>query len=88
MTAWYLNVSGLVLSTIAAVLMYYFPPRGLVQYTDDGQPQVSFVANPVQRGAQVARRQRILSRLSPCLLGLGFVMQLVSAYMQPPLIPA
>lgn len=82
--AWWLNIIGLVLSTIAAGLMYYYPPRGIVQYTEAGAPQVNFIGNPVPGGKRASSQQRALSRLAPCLLAFGFLLQLISAYMQRP----
>ena len=74
---WGLNVLGLSLSTIAAALMYYFPPR-TIQYTEKGEPDVTWIGNATIAGKRIGKWQIRLSRLSPWLLAVGFLMQLVS----------
>ena len=77
--AWFLNVLGLVLTTVAAVLMYYYPPRNITQYTNEGEAQVQWVATATPQGRAKASRQARLSRAAPFLLAAGFVLQLVAA---------
>jgi hypothetical protein len=74
-----LNVAGLLVSTLSAGLMYYFPPRGVAQYTDDGRPVVAWAGEPSEQGVKRALWQRRLSRLAPLLLAVGLAMQLVAA---------
>ena len=74
-----LNVLGLSVTTAAAVLMYYFPPRGLTQYTVEGAAEVQWVNNATSDGRAKAARQARLSRLSTLLLALGFTLQLIAA---------
>lgn len=82
-TTWAINIAGLCLSTAAAVLMYYFPPRGVVQYTDAGEPHAQWLAAPTAQGKGIAWRQRVLSRAAPIMLATGFALQLVAAYLTP-----
>lgn len=73
-----MNVVGLFISTVAAVLMYYFPPRGVL-YSETGEPVVTWVGDPTEEGMAKGRWQARISRLSPCLLALGFSLQLLAA---------
>jgi hypothetical protein len=77
---WILNVAGLVLNTIAAGLMYYFPPR-VQQFTEKGEAFLTFVSNPKEQKASVGKRQARLTKVGPGLLALGFGLQLVSAFL-------
>ncbi len=77
-TAWVLNVIGLLISTAAAVLMYYFPPR-VLQYTEKGEPQITFVGNSTEQGKRVGAWQGRWSKVAPALLALGFLLQLFAA---------
>ena len=77
-----INIIGLVISTIAAALMYYVPPRGVTQYTDAGAPHATWTAAPTSNGKAIARRQKLLSRVSPILLAAGFALQLFAALLQ------
>lgn len=74
-----LNVLGLFLSTAAAILMYYFPPRGLTQYTSEGAAEVTLINNPTPEGRAKGVRQARLSRFSIIMLAAGFALQLVAA---------
>jgi hypothetical protein len=77
-----INVAGLILSTVAAGLMYYFPPRGALQYTDEGNPVVRVVSAAVPDGQSKARFQRRISKLAPALLSIGFALQLLAISIQ------
>lgn len=76
--AWFLNTGGLVLTTIAAWLMYYFPPR-VVQYSDSGAEEVLWVKAPTVVGKSKGSMQRRMSKLAPALLVVGFFLQLLAA---------
>lgn len=76
-----LNITGLVLTTSSAVLMWYFPPRGAAIFNDDGSQVVAWKNSPTEAGKAKARRQRWLSRSAPVALGCGFLLQLVAAIM-------
>jgi hypothetical protein len=75
--SWFLNVAGLVLTTIAAALMYYFPPR-VEQYTDEGAREVAFVNSATAEGKVRAKRNQCMSKLAPAMLVVGFLLQLVA----------
>lgn len=73
-----LNVAGLIVSTLAAALMYYFPPR-LSQYTEKGEPISVWVANPTDEGKRIGPVQGRLAKAAPALLAFGFFLQLWAA---------
>jgi hypothetical protein len=74
-----LNAVGLGISTVAAVLMYYFPPRGMTYYTDDGQPHYEWLGEVQPKGKSLAAWQRRMAKASPVLLAAGFGLQLLAA---------
>lgn len=73
-----LNVAGLFLSTLGAVLMFFFPPIA-TQLTDKGEPLVPWVGAATPNGRRKARLQWWLSRGSVLLLLGGFLLQLGAA---------
>jgi hypothetical protein len=77
--SWLLNVVGLIISTAAAVMMLYFPPRA-VMYTEKGEGVVSFVSNPTEKGKLLGKWQTRLAKVGPSLLILGFAFQLIAAW--------
>ena len=79
--AWWLNVAGLGLTTVAAMLMYFFPPA-VISYTAKGEGAVTFVGNPSEEGKRIGIRQRRYSKAAILLLAIGFALQLVSAMFQ------
>jgi hypothetical protein len=60
----WLNLVGLVLNTIAAALMFYFPPA-VQRYTAEGEAALTF-------------KQR-MTKVGPQLLIAGFACQLIAA---------
>lgn len=74
-----MNILGLSLTTAAAILMYYFPARGITQYTTEGAAEVQWVNNATIDGKAKGVRQARLSRLSTFILALGFALQLIAA---------
>jgi len=68
-------------ATIAAALMFYFPPR-VVLYTEKGEPEASWVGNTTEPGKRLGKRQAFFSKLGPGLLILGFALQLVGVILQ------
>ena len=79
-TAWVINAVGLAISTIAAVLMYYFPPS-VILYTEKGEPHINFVGNSTEKGRRWGKWQLYLSKAAPWLLAFGFFLQLIAAVM-------
>jgi hypothetical protein len=77
--AWWLNVFGLGMNTVAAALMYFYPPT-VTQFTAKGEPVIDFVANPTEEGKRKGARQRCLSKFALFLLGGGFSLQFLSAF--------
>ena len=73
-----LNITGLFMSTLAAGLMYYFPPR-VQLFTDTGEPHFSWVGHPTSEGASRGKWQSRLAKTGSCLLFIGFAMQLAGA---------
>jgi hypothetical protein len=76
--AWWLNVIGLVINTAAAVIVFFYPPV-VTQFTAKGEPFITVVANPTEEGKRKGPWQRRLPRFALCLLGIGFLLQLLSA---------
>ncbi len=72
-----LNVAGLAISTVGALLIFYFPPR-LLMVTDKGEKAITFVRNPDPASAALGKRQTRLSRFGPAMLALGFTVQMVA----------
>jgi len=77
--SWLLNVVGLVISTIAAALMFYFPPR-VQMYTEEGAAVFTWTNAPTEKGKAIGKRQIHLAKVGPFLLILGFFLQLVAAW--------
>jgi hypothetical protein len=77
--AWWLNVFGLGINTVAAALMYFYPPA-VTQFTAKGEPLINFFANPTEEGKRKGPWQRRLSRFALFLLGGGFLLQFLSAF--------
>ena len=69
-----LNAVGLFIGMVAAMLMYYCPPR-VTLYTEKGEPYGGFVGNPTERGKTLGKWQAALSKAAPCLLALAFLLQ-------------
>jgi hypothetical protein len=69
---------GLLIATVAAILMYYFPARPTL-YTVDGQPIVQWLANQTPEGKRKGKVQLFLSKFALALLAVGFLVQLVGA---------
>ena len=76
--AWWLNLVGLCLVTLAAGLMYVFPPR-IPRFTEKGEPFVEWIENPSVQRVPFWKTQRFFSRLAPALLLAGFLFQLAAA---------
>ena len=74
-----LNIAGLVLSTGAALLMYFYPPR-IETYTEDGRRIVDWVGEPTEEGKARGRWQLRLAKFSPLLLALGLSLQIPAAW--------
>jgi hypothetical protein len=78
--AWILNIVGLAFNTIAAILMYYFPPR-VQLFTEKGESLVMWLSNSNEKKAAIGKRQILLAKFGPALLALGFSLQLVSVFL-------
>ena len=76
---WILNVTGLAITTIAACLMFFFPPVVTVLYTDKGERVISWVGATSDKDRKVAARRRRLSQSAVGLLVLGFLLQFLAA---------
>ena len=50
--SWFLNVFGLIVSTIAAAIMFYYPPRGPA-FTEKGEETGSWINNPKPEYAEL-----------------------------------
>ena len=74
-------IIGLLAATVAAALMFYFPPR-VTLYTPKGEPIVTWVGSTTDHGSRIAKRQALLAKLGPGLLFSGFALQLVGVILQ------
>lgn len=72
-----LSGSGLIVGFIAAVLMYYFPPR-VTLYTKDGAPHVTWIGDQEEGGERKGAIQAFLSRAAPWLLAAAFLLQFLA----------
>lgn len=77
-----INLLGLAVSTLAAVIMYYFPPRGITQYTDIGEPHFTWAGSKVPGGESRAYWHGIMSKVSPAVLAIGFALQFFASWLQ------
>lgn len=77
-----MNIVGLCINTVAAGLMYRFPPRGITLYAGDGSPIALWQASPTSEGRRKAKVHESLSRSALVLLAAGFGLQLASALFQ------
>ena len=76
----FLNISGLLVGFVAAVLMYYFPPR-ITVYTEEGAPHVFWIGEATEEGRRKGKHQRGLSKAAPLLLATAFLLQLMAAFL-------
>jgi hypothetical protein len=67
-----MNIAGLICTTGAALLMYFYPPLVKQQYWSDGRPILHFVNDPKPEDKAPVKRQVIASRAAPLILALGF----------------
>ncbi len=74
-----LNLLGLILNAIGAVLLIFFPPI-VRTYTKDGAPVVGWKGNPSARGQKLWLAQALLSRGGLVLLALGFCVQIYAEH--------
>jgi hypothetical protein len=72
------NITGLCLVTLAAVIMWFYPPEMTV-VTDRGEPVVNFTGRTTPEAMKMARMQWYLRRIGPTLLVIGFALQLSAA---------
>lgn len=77
MTTLVLNVAGLFFGLLAAILMYYFPPRVLL-YTEKGEPEITWTGNATDEGKRRGKHQLWLSKAAPCFLATAFLLQLIA----------
>jgi hypothetical protein len=75
-----LSAVGLFIGLVAAILMYYYPPR-ISLYTEKGEPYGGWVGNPTEKGKVFGWWQVALSKAAPWLLALAFFLQLVAVLM-------
>jgi hypothetical protein len=73
----FLNIGGLVIGLVAAILMARYPPR-VLQITEKGEAPIAFVANPTEEGKRRGTRQQRLSEAAPWLLAVAFGLQLIA----------
>jgi hypothetical protein len=79
---WCLNIGGLFFGALAAGLMYYFPPR-LQVYTETGESVVTWTGAQTEKGKRLGKRQAVLAKAGPVLLGFAFFLQFVAAWVSP-----
>ena len=79
MTRWAvrLNVTALVVGLVAAMLLAFYPPR-VPQYTEKGEPVISFTANPTEGGKRWGKYQEWASYAGPAFLAVAFLLQLIA----------
>lgn len=73
-----LNLIGLTLTVVAALLMWYFPPR-VASYNENGAQFVQWTNAPKPEKVKVGKLHARLARFAPLVLALGFLLQLPSA---------
>jgi hypothetical protein len=66
------------MNTIAAALMYFYPPT-VTQYTAKGEGAITWVTAPTEEGKRKGAQQRRRSKAALFLLGGGYLLQLLSA---------
>ena len=77
-TALILNLTGLFIGLVAAVLMYYFPPH-VTLYTKEGAGHITLTNNITDDGKRKGKIQSYCSTAAPWLLALSFFLQLIAA---------
>ena len=73
-----LNLIGLAITTVAALLMWRYPPR-VTYFTENGEVKVQWTSNADPAKSKLGVRQVRLSKLALFLLFLGFFLQLSAA---------
>ena len=79
--SWCLNLFGLFVGMIAALLMYYFPPR-VQAYTETGAMAFTWSTDPSEEGKRKAKHQMFLANTAPIVLRLSFVLQFFAAWLE------
>ena len=72
-----LNVTGLLIGLLAAVLMFYYPPR-IMLYTEKGEAIITWTSNVTDEGKRQGKRQLWWSKAAPWFLALSFLLQLIA----------
>ena len=75
--AFWWNVAALCCGLLAAILLALWPPR-VPQYTEKGEPVISWTANPTEKGKRWGTYQLWASYAGPALLFLAFLLQLIA----------
>ncbi len=73
-----LNITGLLLNSVAAAMLLFFPPH-VQQYTKDGAAIATWTSQSTDESRRRARWQLLLSRSGIGALLIGFLLQLVGA---------
>lgn len=78
-----LSLIGQISGVVSAFLMYYFPPAK-VTYTLDGDREVPWTTGTKSEENKIKAKWHIrLSKAAPVLLGLSFILQMISMFNQP-----
>ena len=77
--SFWLNVAGLTIGFIGALVIGFFPPK-VQEYNPDGSPQDRFLRNsePTRAGKWWVKWYPRLAITGPCLLALAFLLQFIA----------
>jgi hypothetical protein len=73
-----MNITGLSLNLLAAVVMFYFPPR-MGSYDKGGRQVFTWMTDPRRGKWRIGTWQVRLAGIGPVVLFVGFALQLLAA---------
>ncbi len=83
---WLLNVVGLLITVVAAFVLYLYPPRFTPAYTESGEQKVTLINPTTPEGKAYAEQWGRYAWWGPVLLIVGFLAQFLAAMLGSPFI--
>jgi len=79
--SFWLNVAGLTIGFIGALVIGFFPPK-VQEYHPDGSPMsgIALESEPTTAGKWWVKWHPRLRRAGPCLLALAFLLQFIALF--------
>src|SRR2546425_10490698 len=85
--AWVLNAVGLLVTLIAALILWWYPPLFAPPYTEGGEGKLTVIVPATPEGKQYAEEWKQRAWWGPVLLVVGFAFQFVAGVVSAPFMP-